>query len=337
MRDRPQVSIITPNYNGARFLRAAIQSIKQQSLTSWQLIIVDDASTDDSVSIANDEAASDTRIKLVRQDSNLGPGAARNRALDIATGRWLAIFDGDDLMLPNRLESMISSAGIADAAIIADNLLVFSETNHPRPFLQEPSNDEPRWIDLAAFIESGCLYSCLPDLGYVKPIIRADAVRALGLRYDEALRIGEDYDFLARLMAQGHRLLLLPEALYLYRKHSGSISHRLHADHIIALMDATERFARESAPHATQVAIALHRRRHSLQSLLTFDAVIAALKQRAFIAALRLSLPRPHMWPLLTRPLTARLKRHSAPRARHSISDDDAPLASPAHIARSTS
>jgi len=112
-------------------------------------------------------------------------------ALEIARGAWIAIFDSDDLMLPDRLERLLYRARTDGAAIVADNLLLFSETSPtPRPFLRNRLSRAPHWIGLAEFIDSTRLYSRMPDLGYLKPVIRLDEIRRLEARYDERLRIG---------------------------------------------------------------------------------------------------------------------------------------------------
>jgi len=309
MSDRPDIAVIMANYNGARFIAAAIESVLRQTLTSWELIIVDDASTDDSVAIAERAAAGDPRIRIVSQRTNRGPGAARNRALDLVTARWIAIVDSDDLIPPQRLQCLLRRAHITGAAIIADSLLEFSLKARPRAFLPGWLSAETSWISLDTFIRSNCLYSRVPPLGYLKPMIRMDVIRELGLRYDESLRIGEDYYFLVRLMAHGYRLLLEPASFYFYRKHDKSISHRLRASDILALIAAEERFVSREIPFSPPVQAALRRRQRTLRSLLAYDEVITAIKCGEYASAARRTARRPHIWPMLSQPVTARLRR----------------------------
>ncbi|MGZ3314934.1 MAG: glycosyltransferase family 2 protein, partial [Caulobacteraceae bacterium] len=100
MTTAPLVSLIMANYNGARSLAEAIASAQRQTLADWELILVDDASTDDSLAIAVTLAQADQRIKVLAQARNRGPAAARNRALAAARGAWIAVVDSDDVMLP---------------------------------------------------------------------------------------------------------------------------------------------------------------------------------------------------------------------------------------------
>ena len=309
MSTSPLVSVIMANFNGAQYLRGAIGSLVKQTTASWELIFVDDASTDDSVGMAHDVARGDPRMRIIAQRENRGPGAVRNAALEVAKGEWIAIFDSDDLMAPRRLELLLERAARDRAAIVADNLLLFSEaTPRPRPYLKNSLGNAPHWISLADLIDSNCLYSRTPDLGYLKPMIKAELIAQLRMRYDERLRIGEDYYFLASLLANGQRLRIEPTALYLYRKHESSISHRMNAAHISALMDADERFRkRVLLDHRERRS--LNRRRQSLEALLAYDGVVRAIKQGQAAHGAGLAMRNPRIWPLLTRPIAARLKR----------------------------
>jgi succinoglycan biosynthesis protein ExoO len=166
----------------------------------------------------------------------------------------------------------------------------------------------PHWIGLAEFIESTRLYSWTPDLGYLKPLVRTEIVRRLDVRYDERLRIGEDYHFLARILTDGHQLRLYPSAMYLYRKHAASVSHRMSTSDIRALIEADDRhFSQLSLKH--RETRALGRRRHMLESLLVFEDVIKAIKDGESPRGVAIALSHPFIWPLLSRPINARLKR----------------------------
>src|SRR5262245_53263742 len=104
MTNAPRVSVIMANHNGAAFLRDSLQSLLKQTLKAWELIFVDDASTDNSVALAHQITRHDPRVKILRQSDNMGPASARNHALEAAQGEWIAIFDSDDVMMPQRLE-----------------------------------------------------------------------------------------------------------------------------------------------------------------------------------------------------------------------------------------
>src|SRR5260370_2079174 len=115
----PTVSIVMANYNGAAHLADAIQSAQSQSLRDLEIIVSDDASADDSIAIVTGLMAKDPRIRLVRGCHNGGPAAARNRALALAQGEWIAVMDSDDLMHPDRLRTLVELSRRAQADIVA--------------------------------------------------------------------------------------------------------------------------------------------------------------------------------------------------------------------------
>jgi teichuronic acid biosynthesis glycosyltransferase TuaG len=99
----PLVSIITPVYNAARWLPENLAVVQAQTLTDWEQILVDDGSTDGSAVIVEAAAREDSRFRLLRQEINCGPSAARSLALAAARGRFIAFLDADDLWLPQKL------------------------------------------------------------------------------------------------------------------------------------------------------------------------------------------------------------------------------------------
>lgn len=315
---KPDVSVVMANRNGALHLPAAIASLQKQTLSSWELLFADDGSQDESLALVVGFARSDPRIRVFADSESHGPGAARNRALAHARGRWIAIFDSDDLMAPTRLARLLEHAQQSGARIVADNLLLFSgsEARDRRPFLSPRHISRPCWIGLADYVDSNRLYSRLPDLGYLKPFLSAELLRSTNTRYDETLRIGEDYDLMARLLARGEKMRLVPEPLYLYRRHAQSTSWRLSGANIRALIESHDRFAAGTQLWSPREWRALARRRHSLEAMLLYDEVIAKLKAGDIARALATSATAPQIWPLLTRPFRARLSRLRAARTR---------------------
>jgi len=314
--ERPLISVVTANYNGALHLREAIESVLGQSVADLELIVSDDASTDGSVAIVRRAARSDPRVRLVEGRSRSGPGAARNRALCAARGRWIAVFDGDDLMAVGRLAQLVAKAEAHRAEIVADNLLAFEdgEAGAERPFLAGREFEQPRWITLAEVVGSSRMYSRRPGLGYLKPLISADALRRVRVRYDERLRIGEDYEFLIRLMANGLKLRFEPAALYRYRRHAGSTSGAMRREHLESMLTADAAFEGDFPTLPGPVRRALAARRASLERALVYDHVVAALKSHDLASAVRTALPHPGVWPMMAMPIEARLKRLAAGR-----------------------
>ena len=107
MNDYGLVSIIMPLYNYGRFLNAAVDSVLSQTYINWELIIVDDCSTDDSFEVAEELSKKDERIHAYRLERNGGTSAARNKGLDLAKGEFVAFLDSDDQYDPTYLESQL--------------------------------------------------------------------------------------------------------------------------------------------------------------------------------------------------------------------------------------
>lgn len=101
------VSIITPNFNCERFISQTIKSVINQTYENWELLIVDDCSTDKSYDIAIDFSKNDSRIKVFRNESNSGAAISRNKAIEASRGEFLAFLDSDDIWLPEKLEKQI--------------------------------------------------------------------------------------------------------------------------------------------------------------------------------------------------------------------------------------
>ncbi len=101
------VSIITPTYNSEKFILETIQSVQKQSYPDWEMIIVDDCSTDNTISIVSAISKNDSRIRFFQLEENLGTGVARDLALSKATGRYITFLDSDDLWKPFKLEKQI--------------------------------------------------------------------------------------------------------------------------------------------------------------------------------------------------------------------------------------
>ena len=103
------VSIITPTFNSEHFIEKSITSVLSQTYSNWELIIVDDKSTDATVSIINSFTLKDSRIILIELQNNSGSATVpRNKAIERAKGRFIAFLDSDDLWLPTKLEEQIS-------------------------------------------------------------------------------------------------------------------------------------------------------------------------------------------------------------------------------------
>jgi succinoglycan biosynthesis protein ExoO len=309
----PAVSVIVANYNAAAFVEAALRSVLAQSLTDIEVIVADDASTDDGPALIAAIAARDPRVRLLRAQANGGPAAARNRCLDAARGRWIAIMDSDDLMHPRRLERLVRAAEADGADIAADDLLIFHQDGAAAPETCLRGEAAAFWVDAAAYVRANVLFSGAAARGVLKPLIRTALIQHHRLRYDTSLRIAEDYDFLLRLLARGARFRVFPDLTYFYRKHGASISHRLSRRTVAPMLLAHDALRAQlggndrALDRDLDAAMAL--RRASLQRALDFDDLVAALKRRDWRATLAMAWRRPRVAAQLRGPLIDRLRR----------------------------
>lgn len=281
---KPIVSVVMANHNGSAYLDAAVASVLGQSFTALELIVVDDGSTDDSAARIAAAADSDARIKPILCTQNLGVGAARNRGVEAASGRYIAIIDADDLVHPNRIEQLVNYAEAENAPVVADDLIHFSPDGAlPERLFSKSRFEAPAWVSLEDLLND--VFMGGPNhLGYLKPLFRR---ACLGdLRYREDLPVGEDFDLLLRLSAKGHRMRVLPEAWYLYRRHARSVSHRLRAGPAQAMAQAMVDFRDETAPHCPVVTVRLNRRIARMNRSAQEAAIVDAVKAGRLWSAL---------------------------------------------------
>ncbi len=307
-----KVSVIMANYRGAEHLFAAVTSVLRQSHADLELIVSDDASPDDSLAIVRAAMTGDRRVRLIEAIANAGPAAARNRALDIASGDWVAILDSDDLLHPGRLERLVTAAGQLGADIIADDLVFFGDTVEAsgRTLLQSLDLRAPLAVTTGLFLEASGESRRVPALGYLKPLIRRSLIGAQ--RYDESLRIGEDYDFILRLLLSGGRFFVVPDPMYLYRRHTASISHRLTEGAVCAMLAAHDRVAAGAGEAERRL---LARRRQGLLALWRYERLLNAIRGRRASRALALLLRHPGLVLHLGRSLRERFARVVTPAA----------------------
>ncbi|WP_291713325.1 glycosyltransferase family 2 protein [Bradyrhizobium sp.] len=283
------VSVIVANYNGEQFLADAVRSACNQSLRTIEIIVSDDASSDSSVQIVKALSAKDSRIRLIESSVNGGPAAARNRALEVARGRWIGVLDSDDVMHPDRLSRLIEEGVKSNADIVADDLLFF-DTDYRAPsqsLLGGRWSEASYWVAPEDYLATNNFYGKGPALGYLKPVFRASIIDKQNLRYDERLTIAEDYNFVFQLLMAGAAFLTITYAGYFYRRHSGSISHRLNPKALEGILEAEKGWA-ERWPQASLQPL-FRARERSIRRALAFEELVEAIKSRQLMKAATLA------------------------------------------------
>ncbi len=219
------VSVIIPSYNTAKYITKAIQSALNQTLQEIEVIVVDDASQDNSVEIV--QQISDARLKLLINQKNLGAGGARNRALNAARGEWVAVLDSDDWYAPNRLERLVRVAREKNADIVADDLYLIEDGNtDPWGTLigeNQESINAIQKIEAADFVKSDIPGKPGLHLGFSKPLFRRYFLVNHQIQYDETLKVTQDFWFDMDCFAHGASFYLVPESYYYYRSRENSL------------------------------------------------------------------------------------------------------------------
>jgi succinoglycan biosynthesis protein ExoO len=306
----PDVSFVIAAYNAEATLDRAIASAIAQKGVSVEIIVVDDKSRDATLDVAR--AYPGDIVRVVALASNRGPGGARNAGLDAARGRWIAVLDSDDAVFPGRLAAMIARAESAEAQIAVDNLQVVREDGviedamFPRQYLEGL-----REISLATYIAGNVVFESKFNLGYLKPIFQREFLNENRLRYDEKLRIGEDYVLFAEALAKGGKCVVEPDIGYVYHIRRGSISRVLELHHVEAMRRADAVFAQtHRMDEAAQTAFA--RRGRSLRKAASFLSLVQHIKARSPLKAIRTALSDPAAVRHMGMPIAVRLRRMAA-------------------------
>lgn len=303
------VSVAIPTFNSKAHLELAVRSAIDQTLDDIEIIIVDDGSTDGTVALSQSLAAVDPRIRFERLPCNGGPSVARNRALEMAQGRWFAVLDSDDVYGRDRLRRLVEIGETTGTDIVADNLIVFdSDDPSQAAFFLEPTRCSG-WLTLESYLKRTIMYSREPNLGYLKPVMRLDSLRKAGLRYNPALRIAEDDDLIVRSLSGGMRYWLDSSATYAYRRHTASTSHRLSAIRAAEIAEAGWQVLSEQQSLPKGALKALRTRVESFERAAGFARLIEALKERRFSNSVYEAIRNPDILLLLRMPLGVALRR----------------------------
>jgi teichuronic acid biosynthesis glycosyltransferase TuaG len=213
----PFVSVIMPAYNAGNYIAESIQTVKDQTFSNWELIIVDDGSTDSTSHIVKCLQATDTRIKYYFQ-KNQKQAAARNAGIHRAIGQWIAFLDADDFWMPDKLFKQVSIAERKQYDIIFTNgYCLFEETKGVGPY-----------DSLTGSFSGAELYKLLFQHNHI-PVLSVMVSKALvnkiGLQDEALLAHGcEDWDYWLRCSRSGASFLGLDDRLFKYRVHSQGTS-----------------------------------------------------------------------------------------------------------------
>jgi glycosyltransferase involved in cell wall biosynthesis len=204
----PTISVIIPVFNSGKFLHEALDSILWQTYADFELIVIDDGSSDNSKEIIR--SYSDPRIRFYSNDKNSGLPYTLNKGIDLVTGKFIARMDGDDIALPSRFEKQVQYLYDHPEVAMIDTIM---------EYIDEQGNKLNRYNSTALEFEQ--VYRLMPRincLGHSSIMIRTEILKAY--RYKPVAN--EDYDLWLRMLADGLLIHKIKEPLLQYRVHTAS-------------------------------------------------------------------------------------------------------------------
>jgi glycosyltransferase involved in cell wall biosynthesis len=204
------VSVVMPVYNAAVHLKAAIESLLNQTYSDWELIAVDDGSTDNSREILR--SFTDSRIRLFER-SNGGQCAATNTGLDEVTGDYILFFDADDLLDPLKIEKQVKALSINSNSVAVGKWSVFNTSIENIDFKDEPvyySGSPDEWLYRLWSYDT-----MMPNHGYMIP---KKIMEKAGKYYNEKILLNVDFEYFTRIVLAAESVIYCPDSICYYRK-----------------------------------------------------------------------------------------------------------------------
>lgn len=228
MNKIPLVSVVMPIYNADAYLRKAIESILAQSFRDFELIVIDDGSTDTSLEII--KSYFDKRIRLIKKQNNSGIIDSLNKGIRVASGKYIARMDADDISLPNRLKLQIDFLEInSNHALVGTTIEAIDNNGNSIDVYPEPTEDDD--------LKKGLLVRNV--FAHGSTMMRTEIVRKVGGYTSFALH-AEDYDLWTKI-ARSHKIANLVDLLYKWRVNPAGVSSVRANDQRIAAKRVTDR------------------------------------------------------------------------------------------------
>jgi teichuronic acid biosynthesis glycosyltransferase TuaG len=214
----PLVSIIMPTYNTEKYIRYSIESVISQTYLNWELIIIDDGSTDNTVIIVNEFIKKDSRIRYIYQN-NAKQARARNNGIENAKGTILAFLDSDDLWLSTKLEKSILEFNTSMTDLLFTNSFITSD------FLIDINNHNYKKMNVVSGYYSGNealkLFIQGNRIPLLTVLVKKEKLKKIG-GFNEQFTPAEDYDLWLRLLKNGCKFLAIDDVLSIYRLQQNS-------------------------------------------------------------------------------------------------------------------
>lgn len=245
------ISFIIPMYNAEPYIKECLESIVMQTAKDYEVILVNDGSTDKTEEICNGYIKQNQKIHLIQQD-NAGPSAARNRGLSLAQGEWIWFVDADDWLESNAVEILMETIKREQADIISFDFI--QEEPNRRKIIK---NGMYGLVEHKKFCEIVMDQSFHFTLNWSN-IFSKKFLLAHRLCYDESLSLGEDAEFMVRISACTHQVCIIQQALYHYRILPTSLSKTYYKESIASRYVATGKklyeFVTQNSNHEMEIS-----------------------------------------------------------------------------------
>lgn len=228
MNQSPLISVVMPAFNCASFIGAAIESVLSQTYRHWELIVVDDGSTDDTANIVAEISEKDARVRLV-SFPNAGSCVARNRGFDMARGEYIALLDADDLWPECKLATQLAELSATGADVVLGNVQRFTENEQGERslgFISAPPSIDSPCINSWEYLKSVLLVRNTQMANFTTALARADVIKTHG-HFDPEMTTAHDWEVWLRLCGR-FKFAHINRVLLYYRKHPAS--HTRHCD-----------------------------------------------------------------------------------------------------------
>ena len=223
----PAISVIMPVYNGGEKVKIAINSVLEQTFQDFELIIVNDGSTDNSLDICQHYASSDIRVKIIHQE-NRGISSARNAGINAAAGKYLAFIDNDDFYLKELLMENFNLAEGARADLVKFSYLIVDEKQAKEKTLYDLADDkvDVQFLESKNILNEYIWLDRANRLVYVwDALIRADVVKKNQIFFDESFKRGhEDIAFCLEIYPHLEKVVVNNKKYYIHIKYKSSTS-----------------------------------------------------------------------------------------------------------------
>lgn len=214
----PTLSIIIPIYNAEKYIRRCIDSVLSQRYSDFELILINDGSKDNSGCICEEYAEKDSRVRVFH-NSNKGVSFSRNYGINKARGEWIGFVDADDWLNEDMYAEMFKEANSVDADLV---MTEFYRIEHEKiNYVRIPVGE----LDIKTFIHKYifCGYTVVWNI-----IVKKQIIESNGIKFDDGLRIGEDFVFVLSILIVARRIAVVREPLYNYEcQNEDSALHKM--------------------------------------------------------------------------------------------------------------